>query len=84
MFPRENAKLPGNWADVRLSWGTEPAGSQSLIQELLILAKKVGAVLYDGQIKKVITQDNIPDAVASLTRGGTWVKKALGFANPPE
>lgn len=78
VFKRESKTLKGNWAHVRLSWGTNPETFYRDLQCMLTLAKRCNARLYDGQADREIKEELLSSIHAEFKKGSKWATNLLG------
>lgn len=74
----ESETQKGCWAHLRLSWAYKPDGFLHMLKGIMALAESAGCKVYDGQIKELLTQDNIKKALASYSGGAAWVVRNIG------
>ena len=79
VFKEEAKNLRGNWADIRMSWGTKPEEMRENIKRVLVLALKLKCRVYDGHIKEYVVPDNVDLILGSFARGARRVENMIGF-----
>jgi hypothetical protein len=81
VFKKEARALKGNWADVRLSWGTDTETFDKDLRCMLAMAEQVGARLYDGQEKMFITEETLTDLNEKFIKSTKQINNLFGVCS---
>jgi len=68
IFSNESKYLMGNWAHIRISWGTDINKFRRTLIDLIELSKKMGSKLFDGQANMIITESNVEILLAEFKK----------------
>ena len=71
----------GVWAEIRLSWGTDPYHMHDILKTILELAEKVGCRVYDGQLGDYVTVDNLDQVLGFFEGERNSFENAIGFVD---
>jgi hypothetical protein len=78
VYGTESEDVPGAWAHIRLSWGTDMKTFAKLLTLLLRIGEQYGFRIRDGQIKKYISPETMAEAVRALRTGLAMIDSMWG------
>ena len=78
ILKKESTYLKGNWAHIRVSWGENPDSFLCLLGKILALARLVDCRVYDGQMDRFITVEDLEEIKRQFSSVASGISNKLG------